>query len=122
MKFHFIYNKTNEKYLNLAKSIKQYLEENKSKVNVLNKQTNKENPIDINKEDVYVFFSDNESELKVFYEKRKMAKRFMIITENLKVEYIMFCTDIAKDICYSKKEVSNICSRIEAVYEKYMDK
>lgn len=137
MKVFFVYNKKNDKYNKLVKEIYKYFLENNSEIkisNMLEKSEmadNKEELIgDIDnrntkvyktKYDLYIFFSDSSEELQKAYETYKRPKRAMIITENLTVEYIMLCVDIAKNICYSKKEIFDICSRIEATYEKYME-
>ena len=73
------------------------------------------------KNDLYVIFSDSSEQLKQSYEKFKKPKKVMVITENLTVEYVMLCVELTKYICYSKNNISDICSRIEATYEKYME-
>jgi len=134
MKLCFVYNEKNDKYDKLAKEISSYFKQNGSKVKVANTVDEIETVGDNNgakedkrlkvyttKDDLYVFFSDSPEELKQNYEKLKRPKKAMIITENLTVEYIMLCVDLAKNICYAKKDISEICSRIEAMYEKYME-
>ncbi len=143
MKLCFIYNEKNDKYDKLAKEIYEYFKANKSKVKISN-MLDKTNMLDKNKKvegsnkekqgaedkelnvyktkyDLYIFFSDSAQELKQNYENLKRPKKSMIITENLTVEYIMLCVDLAENICYSKKSISDICSRIETLYEKHME-
>lgn len=137
MKVFFIYDEKNDKYNKLAKELYSYFLEKDSEIkisNMLEKSQvtngreefisdadNKSTKVYKTKSDLYIFFSDSSEELQQNYDKFKRPKRAMIITENLTVEYIMLCVDIAKNICYSKKDLSDICSRIEATYEKYMD-
>lgn len=134
MKLCFIYNERNDKYDKLAKEIYSYFKQNCSKVKVANMVSEMETVEDNNvkkednklkiyktKDDLYVFFSDSSEELKQNYEKLKRPKKSIIVTENLTVEYIMLCVDLAKNICYAKKSIPDICSRIEAMYEKYME-
>ncbi len=108
-----IYDEKNDKYVKLALDIYKYFEKAKDEIC----------KYDISKgigskDDIYLYFSDNAEELKKFYEDSQKPDKVMILTDNLSVEYIMACTDIAKNICYSKKEVKDICFRIELMYEK----
>ena len=126
MRLCFIYDEKNEKYSKLARQINQYLELNKSEIKVINIQSEEEKSfektkINITKNDICVIFSDSATELKHSYEDLKRPKNIIVITENLTVEYIMLCVDLTKHICYAKNNISEICSRIEGVYEKLLE-
>ena len=107
MKVAFIYSERYKKYEKLVKSIISQLEENINSQNIfeinVSKSTRK-------KYDLYIIFSDDAEDFDIDI---KLVKgKPMLITSNLKSEYINYVITKVIDIVYSKNKINTIITRI----------
>lgn len=108
MKIAFIYSEKYKKYEKLIKSIINDLEGgNKSSQNVFEINASKSSR---KKYDLYIVFSDDAEDFDV--DIRLVKGKPMLITNNLKSEYINHVITEVTDIVYSKNKISTIINRI----------
>lgn len=108
MKIAFIFSEKYKKYENLIKNIINYLEsENKSSQNVFEINASKSTR---KKYDLYIVFSDDAEDFDV--DMTIVKGKPMLVTNNLKSEYINHVITEVTDIVYSKNKISTIINRI----------
>lgn len=107
MKVAFIYSEKYKKYEKLVKSIISQLEENINSQNIfeinVSKSTRK-------KYDLYIIFSDDADDFDI--DITLVKGKPMLITSNLKSEYINYVITKVTDIVYSKNKINTIINRI----------
>ena len=118
MKIAFIYSEKYKKYENLMDSIINDLK---------NEYKNTQNIFDINvgkstrkKYDIYIVFSDDADDFDI--DITLVKGKPMLITSNLKSEYINYVITKVTDIVYSKNNISTVVNRINGILKRSHEK